>query len=164
MDAEIARAVAIDPLAELVGVKDARAWWHDEERTPARCRSDVEAPMTVVIHLVRPGRRITTLEAADEPVEIDWKGREWSSRAARVVKRVYDAVDAVLWAIERDPVFLPLTGIERLWEAVPAALGARSVSFILRGDIESHASSRPMISTDRPSAVASLRAVRIDGS
>ncbi|MGO1225823.1 recombinase family protein [Brachybacterium paraconglomeratum] len=76
VDAEIARAVATDPLAELVGIKDARAWWHDEERTLARRRSVVEALMTVIIHPVGPGRRITTFDAAADTVEIGWKGRE----------------------------------------------------------------------------------------
>lgn len=76
VDAEITRAVAIDPLAELVGITDARAWWNSEERTLARHRSVVEALMTVVIHPVGPGRRITTLDAAAETIEIDWKGRE----------------------------------------------------------------------------------------
>lgn len=73
VDAEIARAVASDPLAELVGVEDARAWWFDEERTLARRRTVVEALMTVVIHPVGSGRRVTTFEAAGETVEIDWK-------------------------------------------------------------------------------------------
>lgn len=73
VDAEIARAVASDPLAELVGVDDARAWWFDEDRTLARRRAVVEALMTVVIHPVGAGKRITTLEAAAETVEIDWK-------------------------------------------------------------------------------------------
>lgn len=73
VDAEIARAVASDPLAELVGIDDARAWWFDEDRTLARRRAVVEALMTVVIHPVGAGKRITTLEAAAETVEIDWK-------------------------------------------------------------------------------------------
>lgn len=72
VDAEIARAMAVDPLAELVGVKDVRAWWHSEERTLARRRSIVEALMTVVIHPVGYGKRITTLEAAADTVEIEW--------------------------------------------------------------------------------------------
>lgn len=75
VDAEIARAVAVDPLAELIGVKDVRAWWHHDERTLARRRSVVEALMTVIIHPVGYGKRITTLEAAADTVEIDWKGR-----------------------------------------------------------------------------------------
>lgn len=58
VDAEIALVVAIDPLAELFGVKDARAWWHDDERTLARRRSVVEALMTVIIHPVGYGKRI----------------------------------------------------------------------------------------------------------
>lgn len=69
VDAEIARAVASDPLAELVGIDDARAWW----LTLTRRRAVVEALMTVVIHPVGRGRRITTFEAAAETVEIDWK-------------------------------------------------------------------------------------------
>lgn len=73
VDAEIARAVASDPLAELVGIDDARAWWFDAERTLTRRRAVVEALMTVVIHPVGRGRRITTFEAAAETVEIDWK-------------------------------------------------------------------------------------------
>lgn len=75
VDAEIARAVATDPLAELVGIKDARAWWYDEERTLGRRRSVVEALMTVIIHPVGFGKRIKTLEAAADTVEIDWKRR-----------------------------------------------------------------------------------------
>lgn len=73
VDAKIARAVASDPLAEVVGAEDARAWWFDEERTLARRRTVVEALMTVVIHPVGAGKRITTFEAAAETVEIDWK-------------------------------------------------------------------------------------------
>lgn len=73
VDAEIARAVASDPLAELVGIDDAPAWWFDAERTLTRRRAVVEALMTVVIHPVGRGRRITTFEAAAETVEIDWK-------------------------------------------------------------------------------------------
>ncbi|WP_193107491.1 hypothetical protein [Brachybacterium sp. FME24] len=73
VDTEIARAVASDPLAELVGVADARAWWHDEERTLARRRAVVETLMTVVIHPVGAGKRITTLAAAADTVEIKWK-------------------------------------------------------------------------------------------
>lgn len=73
VDAEISRAVASDPLAELVGIEDVRAWWYDEERTLARRRAVVEALMSVVIHPVGPGRRITTFEATAETVEIDWK-------------------------------------------------------------------------------------------
>ncbi|GAA1483648.1 recombinase family protein [Brachybacterium fresconis] len=73
VDTEIARAVTSDPLAELVGVADARAWWHDEERTLARRRAVVETLMTVVIHPVGAGKRITTLAAAADTVEINWK-------------------------------------------------------------------------------------------
>lgn len=73
VDAEIARAVASDPLAELVGVEDARAWWFDEDRTLARRRAVVETLMTVVIHPVGAGKRITTFEAAAETIEIDWE-------------------------------------------------------------------------------------------
>ncbi|TLK50906.1 recombinase family protein [Glutamicibacter sp. V16R2B1] len=72
VDAEIARGVAIDSLAELVGVKDVRTWWHREEWPFARRRSIVEALMTVVIHPVGYGKRITTLEAAADTVENEW--------------------------------------------------------------------------------------------
>ncbi|PCC45856.1 hypothetical protein CIK64_14120 [Brevibacterium aurantiacum] len=75
VDSEIARAVAVDPLAELVDIEDARAWWHDEERTLARRRTVVEALMTVIIHPVGYGKRVTGLDAASEAVEIGWKGR-----------------------------------------------------------------------------------------
>lgn len=75
VDVEIAQAVSIDPLVELVGIKDVRGWWHDPERTLARRRSVVEALMTVIIQPVGPGRRIITLDAASERVEIAWKGR-----------------------------------------------------------------------------------------
>lgn len=67
------RAVTNDPLAELVGVEDVRAWWFDEEMTLARRRAVEEALMTVAIHPVGAGKRITTFAAAEETIEIDWK-------------------------------------------------------------------------------------------
>lgn len=67
---ELARAVKQDPLAELAGVDDVEAWW--EASTLARKRAIVEKLMTVVIHPVGGGRRITAKNIA-ETVEIHWK-------------------------------------------------------------------------------------------
>lgn len=71
LDATIARAVAQDPLAELINVDDVRAWW--DSATLARRRTVVELLMTVAIKSVGAGKRITTLEAAVGSVEISWK-------------------------------------------------------------------------------------------
>lgn len=72
MNEQIARAVWTDPIAAVVGSDDGRAWWDDEATTLARRRAVVETLMTVVIHPVGKGRRIATLEAAAETIEIRW--------------------------------------------------------------------------------------------
>lgn len=66
---EIAEAVRHDPLADLVGVDDVRAWW--DNSTLARRRAVVDMLMTVVINRVGNGRRITTLDAAAETVGVE---------------------------------------------------------------------------------------------
>ncbi|POH75164.1 recombinase family protein [Arthrobacter glacialis] len=66
---EIAEAVRHDPLADLAGVDDVRAWW--DHSTLARRRAVVEMLMTVVIKKVGHGNRITTLPAAEETVGIE---------------------------------------------------------------------------------------------
>lgn len=67
----IALAVRQDPLADLVGVGDVRAWW--EGATLARRRAVIDALMTVEIRPVGNGRRVTTLEAATETVGVSWR-------------------------------------------------------------------------------------------
>ncbi|SNU02596.1 Site-specific DNA recombinase [Ruaniaceae bacterium KH17] len=67
---EIARAVASDPLAEVVASGDSRAWWDDASL--ARRRAVIGALMTVAIRRAGKGRRITTFEAASETVGIEW--------------------------------------------------------------------------------------------
>lgn|GEM_PF-3534760 len=71
LDSTIARAVQQDPLAELIGVEDVRGWW--DSATLARQRTVVDLLMTVAIKSVGAGKRITTLDAAAETVEIAWK-------------------------------------------------------------------------------------------
>ena len=66
----IARVVREDPLAELAEVDDVRDWW--EAATLARRRLIVETLMTVRIHPVGQGRRVTNLESAAETVTVDW--------------------------------------------------------------------------------------------
>lgn len=70
---EIAWAVRSDPLADPLGSGNARAWWDDATTTLARRRSVVETLMSVVIHPVGNGKRITTLSAAADTIEINWK-------------------------------------------------------------------------------------------
>lgn len=67
---EIARAVASDPLAEVVASGDSRAWWDDASL--ARRRAVIGALMTVAIRRAGKGRRITTFETASETVGIEW--------------------------------------------------------------------------------------------
>lgn len=67
---QIALAVRSDPLADVLDSDNARLWW--ETATLARRRAVVSALMTVVLHRVGNGRRITTLEAIGDTVEIDW--------------------------------------------------------------------------------------------
>ena len=68
---EIARSILRDPLAELAGVADARAWWC--EATLARRRAVIQALMLVAIQPVGAGRRITTMDAAASSVAIEWR-------------------------------------------------------------------------------------------
>lgn len=72
LDAQIASAVRVTPFADLVGVKDVRAWWADA--TLARRQGIVKMLMTVEIRPVGYGRRVTTMERASETVGIIWKG------------------------------------------------------------------------------------------
>ncbi|WCD91448.1 recombinase family protein [Microbacterium sp. nov. GSS16] len=67
----IARAVREDPLAELAEIDDVRAWWSGG--TLARQRLLVEHLMTVKIHPVGHGKRVTNLDAAEKTVTIRWK-------------------------------------------------------------------------------------------
>lgn len=71
IDDEIARAVTSDPLAELVGVEDVRAWW--DQATLARRRSVIDFLMTVAIMPVGYGRRIIDMDGAKETVGVEWK-------------------------------------------------------------------------------------------
>lgn len=73
VNAKIAQATELDPLAELATVTDVHAWWYDA--TLARQRLIVDRLMTVAIKPVGPGRRVTTLERAAETVEIVWRER-----------------------------------------------------------------------------------------
>lgn len=68
---EIARSILRDPLAELAGVGDARAWW--SEATLARRRAVIDALMVVAIQPVGAGRRVTTMEAAAASIAIEWR-------------------------------------------------------------------------------------------
>lgn len=67
----IAQAVTRDPLAELAGVDDVRGWW--EQATLARRRAIVDALMFVKIKSVGYGKRIKSVEACADTVEIEWK-------------------------------------------------------------------------------------------
>jgi DNA invertase Pin-like site-specific DNA recombinase len=67
---EISRAIREDPLAELAEVDDVRAWWSGA--TLARRRLIVETLMTVKIHPVGHGRRVTNLDSAAETVTVEW--------------------------------------------------------------------------------------------
>lgn len=69
---QIALAVRTDPIAAVVGSDDVRAWWDNEATTLARRRAVVETLMKVVIHPVGNGRRITTVAAAAETIDIRW--------------------------------------------------------------------------------------------
>lgn len=71
VDEQIARAVTSDPLAELVGVEDVRAWW--DQATLARRRWVIDFLMTVAIMPVGYGRRITDMDGAKETVGVEWK-------------------------------------------------------------------------------------------
>ena len=71
VDDEISRALTSDPLAELVGVDDVRAWW--KEATLARHRSVISALMTVAIMPVGYGRRVTDVDGARATVGVEWK-------------------------------------------------------------------------------------------
>ncbi|KUM30051.1 hypothetical protein AQ436_10545 [Arthrobacter sp. EpRS66] len=68
---QIAQSVRRDPLAEVVGLKDVRAWW--EGLTLARKRVVIEMLMQVRIKPVGYGRKVNTTEQALETVEIIWK-------------------------------------------------------------------------------------------
>ena len=68
---EIARSILRDPLAELAGVADARAWW--SEATLARRRAVIDALMVVAIQPVGAGRRVTTMEAAAASIAVEWR-------------------------------------------------------------------------------------------
>ncbi|ACU86381.1 site-specific recombinase, DNA invertase Pin [Brachybacterium faecium DSM 4810] len=70
---QIALAVKTDPIAAIVGSDDVRAWWDDETTTLARRRAVIETLMTIVIHPVGSGRRVTTLEAAAETIDVRWR-------------------------------------------------------------------------------------------
>lgn len=72
LDAQIAKAVRVNPFADLVGVRDVRAWWADASL--ARRQSIVKMLMTVEIRPVGYGRRFTTIDAAIETVNIISKG------------------------------------------------------------------------------------------
>lgn len=69
----IALAVRENPLAELLGVDDVRAWW--ESATLGRRRLIIGELMSVNIKPVGHGRRVTTLDGAASTVSIDWKLR-----------------------------------------------------------------------------------------
>lgn len=70
---QIAALVHADPLADALSGGDARSWWESETTTLARRRAVVETLMTVIIHRVGTGRRVTSLEAAAETITIEWK-------------------------------------------------------------------------------------------
>jgi len=72
INSEIARVILRDPLAELIGLDDVRAWW--ESATLARRRAVVDSLVVVAIRPVGSGRRVTTLEAAAESVQLEWLG------------------------------------------------------------------------------------------
>lgn len=71
LNERIALAVRQDPLADLVGDVDVRAWW--EGATLARRRAVIDVLMTVKIRPVGYGRRVTTLDAAAETVAVCWR-------------------------------------------------------------------------------------------
>lgn len=70
---ELAQAVQLSPLADLASVGDAHVWW--AQVTLARRRAVIDALITVAIRPVGMGKRVTTLDAAIETVEIDWRAR-----------------------------------------------------------------------------------------
>lgn len=71
IDDQIALAVREDPLAELAEVDDVHAWW--EDATLARRRMLVEFLMTIRIHPVGHGRRVTNTDSAAETVTVAWR-------------------------------------------------------------------------------------------
>lgn len=72
IDSQIANAVKISPMSELIGVQDVRAWWADASL--ARRQGMIKLLMAVEIRPVGYGRRIASLEAAAETVGIIWEG------------------------------------------------------------------------------------------
>ena len=70
---QLAQAVQLSPLADLASVGDAHVWW--AQATLARRRAVIDALMTVAIRPVGMGKRVTTLDAAIETVEITWRGQ-----------------------------------------------------------------------------------------
>nr|WP_246483000.1 recombinase family protein [Brachybacterium halotolerans] len=73
VDEQIAALVGADPLADALSGDGARAWWESDSTTLARRRAVVETLMTVVIHRVGNGRRVTTIDEAPETISIEWK-------------------------------------------------------------------------------------------
>lgn len=71
VNAQIAKAVLRNPLADLAGVDDVRSWW--ENSTLARRRAIVGMLMVVVINRVGYGRRVTSVDAAAATVGIEWR-------------------------------------------------------------------------------------------
>ncbi|WP_104086314.1 recombinase family protein [Arthrobacter sp. GMC3] len=71
VNAQIAKAIVRNPLAELAGVEDVRAWW--EKSTLARRRAIVDLLMVVVINRVGYGRRVTTLDTAAATIGVEWR-------------------------------------------------------------------------------------------
>lgn len=72
VDAQISRAVEREPLADLVGIADIRAWW--DSASLARRRGVVDRLMSVEIQPIGKGRRVLTLEAAAETVTLTPRG------------------------------------------------------------------------------------------